>query len=143
MLNVIEKKCYQKDGNSVCVIKFNIDDIDKIYRYIGAKAFRNAYMRFYRKYKKLANEFHNAYMFTTFTVVGKAKCSPDDKFDAEKGMELAMQRAYQKVNVYNLDFISMLSNELEQSVMKKLYDKRNCTNNQICENTAKIKELSK
>ena len=52
---VFNKKCYQKDGNSVCVIKFTFSDADKIYQSIGYKAFINAFKKFHRKYRKIAD----------------------------------------------------------------------------------------
>lgn len=142
MINVIEKKCYQNKGNSVCVIKFNIDGTDKIYNMMGCNTFNNAFDKFYRKYKSIICVNSPYIRSTIFSVVGKAKCSPDDKFDVEKGMELAMQRAYQKVNAYNMKFIDMLSMELSD-VMSILDIKRHCSNNQLCENVIKISELSK
>ena len=144
MLNVFEKKCYQNGNNSVCVIKFNIDSKDKIYKSIAYKTFCEVFEKFRRKYKKIAtiDDYNDVPCLTTFTVVGKAKCSPDDEFDADKGMELAMQRAYQKVNAYNMKFIDMLQMELSD-VMSILNIKHHAANRQLMENFSKIQELSK
>ena len=133
MLNIIEKKCYQNGNNSVCVIKFGIDDISKNYDLVGFKTFYNVYNKFCKKYKAICHYNDDVLSQTTFTIVGKAKCSPDDKFDAEKGMQLAMQRAYSKFNAYNMQFIGMLSMELSD-IMNILDIKYHCANNQLCEN---------
>ena len=143
MINVIEKKCYQNGKNSTCVIKFGFNDEDKVLTNVGWDIIRRAYNRFSKKYKAILTTNNNfCPTGRVFTVVGKAKCSPDDKFDAEKGMELAMQRAYQKVNAYNMKLIDMFSMELSD-LMSNLDIKRHCSNNQLCENVIKISELSK
>ena len=142
MLNVINKKCYQKDGNSVCVIKFNLSDDDKIYDSIHYGVYTNCVHKFYKKYKVLADGWNGIPQLTTFTVVGKSKCSPDDKFDAEKGMELAIQRAYKKVNAYNMQFTGMLENEISD-ILAVVNGKFHCAERQWKENFNKVEELSK
>lgn len=42
-------------------------------------------------------------MFNPTKFVGKAKCHPEDVFDAEKGKELARARALKKYNMAKLD----------------------------------------
>lgn len=143
MINVIEKKCYQNGRNSTCVIKFGFNDEDKILTDIDWNLIRRVYNRFSKKYKAILTT-KNDFCPTNrvFTIVGKAKCSPEDKFDAEKGMELAMQRAYQKVNAYNHRLINMFFKEIE-NLTNAFYFKRRSNGNQLCKNEAKINELSK
>ena len=60
------------------------------------------------------------YMGDNIVVSGKASCSPEDKFDPERGMRIAEARA--KIKLYN--FLWTLSLKLERAILDVLGGKK-------------------
>lgn len=60
------------------------------------------------------------YMGDNIVVTGRASCSPEDKFDPEKGMRIAEARA--KIKLYN--FLWTLSIKLRRALLKVLGGKK-------------------
>lgn len=63
---------------------------------------------------------------SSFIITSKAKAHPDDTFDAMKGMRIARLRLIQKINIYQHNFLSCLSECLNKEVesLEKIMEKK-------------------